>query len=236
MFSQEDKAAAFEKIADKFYKRNFGQTSKADIEVLMFSIYIDHCLEKGLDYDDYTLAIQLGISESRVRTLKVKKELQYPYPKFYWKDAFQQSIRYARYDDKKALVKVSIMDPNVKREVENHINKMNSYSEYQLNTKLLQMRADQFIALCVDLYSQEAVDQCLTDDRFKSLETQLRNNKASDRIETEKILDKIKKEGFSTCFQDVAPAAVKTLFGMILKALPFGDTFREIIESFINKL
>ena len=168
-------------------------------------------MDQKLPYDDYTLAVQLGIPESRVRTLKVKKELQYPYANFRWKDAFQECIRRAKYDDKKALVKVSISDPNVKREVENQIDRLSFYSEYQLNTKLLQMRADQFVALCASLYSQEAVDACLTDYGFRSLENQLRNSKASDLIETEKVLERIRKEGLSACFQDVAPAIVKTL-------------------------
>ena len=34
------KAEAFDKIAELFYNCNFGSTSKADIETLMFSIFI----------------------------------------------------------------------------------------------------------------------------------------------------------------------------------------------------
>ena len=124
MFDTKDKIAAFDMIANKFFEHNFGQMSKSDIEVMMFSIYIEQCLDKKMPYDDYTLAVKLGIPESRVRTLKVKKELQYPYKNFRWKEAFQECIRYAKYDDKKALVKVNITDPNVKREVEHYIDEL----------------------------------------------------------------------------------------------------------------
>ena len=236
MFLPEEKSAAFDKIAEKFYRRNFGQMGKAYLEVLMFSIYIEQCLEKGLRYDDYTLAVQLGIPESRVRTLKVKKELQYPYKNFHWEEAFQECIRHAKYDDKKALVKVSITDPNVKREVENCIDQMNFYSEYQLNTKLLQMRPDQFIELCINLYSEDAVNGKLTEQGFKTLESQLRKSKASGLIESERIIEKIRKEGFNACFQDVGSAVAKTLLGEVLKAIPFGGTFSGIIDTFIKNL
>ena len=107
-WSKDDEALAFEMIAGQYLNKNFGRMGKSDFEVLIFSIYIEHLLENGLPYDDYTIALQLGISESRVRNLKIKKELQYPYPKYNWKKAFVERIRYAQYDDKKAMVKVSI--------------------------------------------------------------------------------------------------------------------------------
>lgn len=236
MFLPEEKAAAFDKIAEKFYRRNFGQMGKADLEVLMFSIYIEQCLEKGLRYDDYTLAVQLGIPESRVRTLKVKKELQYPYKNFHWEEAFQECIRHAKYDDKKALVKVSITDPNVKREVENCIDQLNFYSEYQLNTKLLQMRPDQFVELCIHLYSEETVNGKLTKEGFKTLESQLRNSEASELIKSRNVIETIRKDGIGACFRGVAPAIAKTLLKEVLKAIPFGETFSGIIDTFIESL
>lgn len=40
------KAEAFDKIAELFYNCNFGSTSKADIETLMFSIFIERILKE----------------------------------------------------------------------------------------------------------------------------------------------------------------------------------------------
>ena len=108
-WSQEDQAEGFRKLATACFERNFGRLSKADMEVLLFSIYIEHLLQTGADYDDYTLALKLGIPESRVRNLKVKKELQYPYADYNWKLALAERLQYAKYDEKKALVKVSIV-------------------------------------------------------------------------------------------------------------------------------
>ena len=83
---------------------------KSDFEVLIFSIYIEHLLENDLLYDDYSIALQLEISESRVRNLKIKKELQYTYSKYNWKKAFVERIGFAQYDGKTALVNVNITE------------------------------------------------------------------------------------------------------------------------------
>lgn len=65
------KAEAFDKIAELFYNCNFGSTSKADIETLMFSIFIERILkedgpENFKSYSDYTLSKALCITQARV--------------------------------------------------------------------------------------------------------------------------------------------------------------------------
>lgn len=59
---------------------------KTYFETLLFSLYLDHILDISEDdmntYSDYTLSKYLGITQSKVSNLKVKKELQYPYAKF----------------------------------------------------------------------------------------------------------------------------------------------------------
>ena len=92
LFSKEEKAAAFDQIADQYYLGNFGRMSKTDFETLLFSIYIERCLEKKQPFDDYKLSRDLGITQGKVRSLKVRKELQYPYKEFDWKTAFVDAI------------------------------------------------------------------------------------------------------------------------------------------------
>ena len=71
----EGKAQAFDKLAEKYYYCNFGSTSKADLDVLMFSIYIERILDKSQkdfnSYSDYTLSKNLGITQSKISNLKV---------------------------------------------------------------------------------------------------------------------------------------------------------------------
>lgn len=86
LFSLEDKAKAFDMLAQNYYFGNFGTMQKSDFDLLMFSIYLERILEKSEDeietFSDYELSKLLGITQSRVSTLKVKKQLRYPYKKF----------------------------------------------------------------------------------------------------------------------------------------------------------
>lgn len=40
VFSDNEKASCFDRIASHFYSRNFGQMSKSDIELMMFDIFM----------------------------------------------------------------------------------------------------------------------------------------------------------------------------------------------------
>lgn len=84
--TEADKAAAFDEIARRFYFANFATMSKSDFETLLFSLYLEqilNCSENNYDaYSDYTLSKVMGVPQSRISTLKVRKELQYPYSKF----------------------------------------------------------------------------------------------------------------------------------------------------------
>ena len=237
-WSQEEKAEAFHKIAEVCFNKNFGRLSKSDMEVLLFSLYLEHCLSNRIAYDDYTLAIQLGIPETRVRNLKVKKELQYPYSEYDWKKAFVERIQFAKYDDKKALVKVSIPDPNVRRDVEHYIDSQNWYSEYQLNSKLLQMRADQFIEMCMQLYSNVPVNGELDIETKNQIEERLKTTQSSDWAKESAfdIFARINEEGFKNCWKDVIKSGSKVAIKAVLSLIPFGAEFQEVIDYFIQKL
>lgn len=109
------KAEAFDKIAELFYNCNFGSTSKADIETLMFSIFIERILkedgpENFKSYSDYTLSKALCITQARVSNLKVRKELVYPYEDFSWKKSFELVSKKATFENGK--IKIYIPDKN----------------------------------------------------------------------------------------------------------------------------
>ena len=113
--TESEKAVAFDKIAELFYNCNFGSTTKADIETLMFSIYIESILDKEGPanfnaYSDYTLSKALCITQSKVSNLKVRKELSYPYKDFKWQDSFVSLSEKATFEDGK--VKLYIPDKN----------------------------------------------------------------------------------------------------------------------------
>ena len=77
------KADAFDRIAKLFYFRNFGTANKSDIELLMFDFLLNVLIENNTDNDnvldynecsDYYIAKLLGITQEKVRNLKVKKQ------------------------------------------------------------------------------------------------------------------------------------------------------------------
>ena len=148
IFTQEDKAKAFDKIAERYYQGNFGMMQKSDFEVLLFSIYLEQILNKTEDemdsYSDYLLSKQLGISQSKVSNLKMKKQLQYP-REFDWKEVFYKSIANALYEGGK--IKMHIKDINLYSEIKNAVEQSGGFVDGTLNRNLLQMSPFFFVEL-----------------------------------------------------------------------------------------
>lgn len=46
LFDSDAKEKAFDKIAERYYFSNFGTASKSDMDVLLFSIYLEQILDK----------------------------------------------------------------------------------------------------------------------------------------------------------------------------------------------
>lgn len=158
-FSDEEKITLFDEIADHFYKANFGQMSKSDIELMMFHFYMEKMIatyqnEDGtIDYrkcSDYKISKELGITQQRVRNLKIKKELVYP-TQYDWKSALASLTENAKYDKITNKVVLNIPDPNLYIEIQNFIEEQGAYVEKQLNSKVLQIRAEYYIDLVVSL-------------------------------------------------------------------------------------
>lgn len=143
------KAQAFDKLAEAYYRMNFGQMQKSDFETLMFSLYLDRILDASEEdirsYSNYTLSKYLGITQSKVSNLKIRKELLYPSTKFKWQKSFQRVIKNARYEDNK--IKIPIPDRNLYLEIENAIEELGGYNEKQLSSSLLQIRPEYFVDL-----------------------------------------------------------------------------------------
>lgn len=215
------KARAFDAIAKQYYFCNFGATQKADIDVLMFSLYLDQILDLSEEdiqtYSDYTLAKYLGIPQGRVSTLKVKKELKYPYARFDWKKSFFRICNNARYE--KGKIKIYIPDKNLYLEIKNAIETTGGYVEVQLNTHLLQVAPEYFIDLVLAL--SDDTDRAKI---RKSLKEQLtKKNIDTEFFERQSVGDILKQSAtevgisavsdiISTCIPVVGPA-----IGTILK-------------------
>ncbi len=225
-FTQEEKIALFDRIAARYYERNFGTMLKADIDTLIFSAYIEHCLDKGLPYDDYTLANQLGITETKVRTLKERKQLQYPYERYDWKKAFIALIPNARYNDVKKLIQLNIGDINLLNDVRNYVYSSGWFDEFQLNPRLFQCRLDYFISLCKSLGEDIPFD--------KETEKALKKLSVSDKEMS--AIEKILTGSFEDGMSELVKSASKEVIKQVLKLLPFGGIAGDAFSALIRLL
>ena len=178
-FSDVDKIKIFDQLSGLFYDTNFGRTPKADIELLMFHAYLEKMVEEHkrsdgtIDYSacsDYKISRDLGITQQRVRDLKVKSQLVYPID-FDWKKALAAQIKHARYDQTTQKITIGIPDPNLYLEIQNFIEEHGGHIEKQLNSKNLQLRIEYFIDLVVSLEEDEASRQKIVAElrqQFKS--------------------------------------------------------------------
>jgi len=158
-FSDEEKIKIFDEIVSHFFDSNFGQLSKSDIELMMFNIYINKMISDNrnpdgtIDYrkcSDYKISQELGITQQKVRNLKVKNQLVNPID-YDWKVALAKLTENARYDKTTGKIVINIPDPNLFIEIQNFIEDQGAYVEKQLNSKILQLRVEYYIDLIVAL-------------------------------------------------------------------------------------
>lgn len=225
-FTVQEKVKAFDRIAAHYYKGNFGSLSKSDLEVLLFTILIDHCRNEESRIDDYTLSKLLGITQSRIRTFKQKSQLQYPV-EMSWQKYFVNCIKNARYDEAKSLVKLSIPEVIVLIELRQFMLEQGWYDEYQLNPRLFQCRLDIFVLLCGKL---EGGTEAFPEETKKQLETLKKKLPAEQSESLEKIIIGEVQDGVIEFAKQASIEAVCEL----LKLLPFGGLAAKAIEILIN--
>lgn len=201
------KAAAFDRLARHFYDANFGTMAKADIEVFMFSEYIERILANEdcsfRDYSDYALSKWLGIPQSRVANLKVKKQLKYPHP-YKWEESFQSACKNAKYEN--GRIKILIPDINLYYEVKNAIEESGGFVDVALTSKLLQVRPEYYIDLLLMISPDESRKEIL-----KALRKEIKKyNEDTEFLDKEPIgkqLSNLTKDVFkeivSNAFSDV---------------------------------
>lgn len=197
-----DKAIAFDKIAEMFYDKNFSSATKTEIELLMFSIYMDATIEsckKGnntIDYNecsDYEMGKELGIPQEKVRTLKVKKQARYPV-EFDWRKSLLSVKESIRFDKEKNKIIIPTRDPNLYNEIRNYVEEHGGYIEIQRSGNLIQIRPEHFFMLAYEALDSENQVKCR-----KEIEGKLRNHNIKNGIEDAKnpvdILKNIAKLG-----------------------------------------
>lgn len=206
-FSEEEKIKYFDEICEKYYRKKFGLTSKSEMDLLMFKFFYQNKLKRKKNGDfnadsDYLLSKELGITQSRVRNLKIKKELVYPEQNYNWKEQFLNLISFAQYDEQTKKIIMNIPDPNLQIEIENHIEQRGLFIERQLNSKLLQIRVEYFIELVISL------DENISQDK-------LVENMKAQISELSSVDKKIMKKGFGKVIKEKGISATELLAAIV---------------------
>ena len=195
-FSNEEKIQMFDQMAEHFYNRNFGTFSKSDFDLLMFHFYLvnisRNCSRNNGSSrnitSDYSISKELGITQQRVRSLKVRDNLIYPRSDYDWVEEFSKLVENARKDNNKIMI--SIPDPNLYIEIENYLEENGSYIEKQLNGKLMTIRVEYFIDLCLLFEDEKSRKQIVKEikKQCKNSDTDMKtfddNNIGKSLIET----------------------------------------------------
>lgn len=195
-FENEDKIKYFDELCKMFYERNFGQSSKSEIELKMFHFYMENLMKnKAKDnvvdnsmISDYRISQVLGITQQRIRNLKIKEQLVYP-REFDWKSAFSDSLKRATYDEQSKKIILNIKDPNLYIEIENYIEEKGLFIEKQLNRKLLQIRVEYFLELVISFEDEKSKKQII-----KELKKEFKKHIKDNSIFDEKHIGKTLKD------------------------------------------
>lgn len=191
-FSEEEKIKAFDRLADCFLQCNFGSVGKSDIELLFFSIVMEHLKKHQLSMDDYSVSNILGITQQRVRNLKVKNQLRNQYA-YDWKADLAVCAKYARYSEDDENVIINLNDPVLSIEVQHFIERNGGFFDYSLNPKLLKMPTRDFAMLLVEIGISENEKNVLSALREKYQQEVGKN----EQITREKLMIRIKKGAVS---------------------------------------
>ncbi|MBO5516878.1 MAG: hypothetical protein J6A42_02170 [Firmicutes bacterium] len=129
----------------QLYTNRFGSFSKADFEVLLFTIYLDS-VEKPIR--DYEVSVELGITESKARALRIKSQLLYPKNlDDQWKIELAEALRNGYYDTQAKVITITLEDPSVRNKIKYEVEKQLGTVNISLNNKQLILPVSSFLLI-----------------------------------------------------------------------------------------
>lgn len=176
----------FLEIASHYYNKNFGTMSKSELDLLMFKIFYDGLKNKNDDSSltDVALAIELGITKQKVKSLKERMFLKYSSDSdFDWKREMRDCISKpsVEYDDTTGKFTILVSDSRFGYAVEDFLETNRLISDYSHNSKLLVLSRRAFVFLayesCDDSEKRRRLEDCFTktlNEERKQIEGQLK--------------------------------------------------------------
>lgn len=123
--------------------------TKTEIELFMFDFYL--MITNNPDITDYDISNDLGITQSKARSLRVRNHLIYP-KTIDWKEKLLKSLNNASYDKNTDRISINILDPNVLCEIE-HFLEIHSggFNENQLKQSVLTIKPGYMVELLLHI-------------------------------------------------------------------------------------
>ena len=139
---QIDKDRLFTRIEEaELFSKHFGSFTKSDYEVLMFTVFLDSMEDEVRDYD---ISIALGITESKVRTLRVKSQLLYP-RELKWVEQLTSALDHGFYVD--GMITITLENPSVRNMIRNEVESKYGTVNISLNSKQLVLPVESYLLL-----------------------------------------------------------------------------------------
>ena len=198
----------------ELFTKQFGSFTKADYEALMFTIYLDSLPDEPVY--DYIISRQLGITESKVRSLRIKSQLLYP-KRIDWQSALSSAIKAGSYNEKDNTLTITVEDPSCHARIRYEIESSYGSANLNLNSKQLTVPIESLLSVAL---AQEADKEKILAELNNAW---LRNNKAKERITRESLAKRIFKGA-----GDIAAilGVSKDMF----------DAARNIVEAIIDRI
>ena len=208
----EKKAKFFDELSAHFYNCNFGTCTKSEIDLLMFHFYCELHRNDPKEIDSYTLSKTLGITQERIRNLKVKEYLTYP-RKVVWDELFTEELKSKlQYNETNRTIEIPILDPTVFMEIEHRVETNGGCVRYVRNKKILSLSLIDFSKLLV------GVDKKVPDEKKEEVQQLIeRAYKANKEWAPYKIRELLKK-----AFADAVVPPL--LFAAVKNFIPIGGT------------
>ena len=192
-FETTEKEAAFDLITSYFFEQNFGTFGKTDFELLMFHIYIQHLKKNDSPIDDYSISKTLGITQQRVRNLKIKRQLRYGQTADWKVELANTALKHPHYSEDDHFITLSFDDPTIMIEVQHFIEENGGFVDFSFNPKLLKMKTCDFACLMVEIGMSKNDKEA-----WKCIRTIYRAEKGGDEeITKDTLLTTVKKGGIT---------------------------------------
>lgn len=194
-FSPQEKEEAFDLLSSMFYQQNFATLGKTDFDLLMFHLYLNHVINNGLPEDDYTISKDLGITQQRVRSLKIRDHLRYG-QKEKWENILgRTALQHPHYSDDDRYIILSFDNPSVMIETQHFIEANGGFVDFSFNPKLLKMKVTDFTKLIIEIGLSKNEKEVI-----KRLQALYREETGKDQIITKDTLwNQIKDGSLETC-------------------------------------